>query len=63
MNNKSASNNDEVLNDPTIKDFTKNAHYYYYYLDEDFDLETKKDNHNTVILTELFRIIINYTKK
>ena len=50
MSNHSASNNDEVLNDPVIKDFSKSTHYYY--LDQDFDLTTKKDSHDTIILTD-----------
>ena len=44
----------EVLNDAKFATFTKNTHYYY---DEDTDLNSKKDSHDKIVLTNSTPVI------
>ena len=55
MSNSTASYGDETENDPAFETYTENGHYYYNEetnLGGGFDLTTKKDNHDTIYLTD-----------
>ena len=50
MSNATSSYNDETRNEPIFSNITTNSHHYYN--NDGFDLYHKKDNHDTIYLTD-----------